>query len=266
MRRAAGSEAAQQNRIGQWKSDRAANAAPAAAPAPAPTKKRGLTWRDADVMHNVNRIISEGSPLMRAAQTTGLQLGASRGLLNSSMAVGAAQDEMIKAATPLALQNAAQNAARLTQMADIKADSRERRKDRGLQTRLAKWNLNAADREKVTAAMGNYLSNFETALANINANENLSAEQRTAQVEALTRRRDKWIGFMETTYDVDIGYPTAFAPRADGHASRGAGKGGGRKKRDSGGGGSGSPQVGATRRTADGKTVRWNGSNWVVQK
>lgn len=47
---------------------------------------------------------------MQQAAATGMQQGNSRGLLNSTMAIGAAQGEVYKAATPIAQQDAATNA------------------------------------------------------------------------------------------------------------------------------------------------------------
>lgn len=62
----------------------------------------------------LNNIIAADSPLMQQAATRGLSQASSRGLLNSSMAVGAAQDSVLAAATPLAQFDAAQfgNAAK----------------------------------------------------------------------------------------------------------------------------------------------------------
>ncbi len=57
-------------------------------------------------------LLQEDSPLMQAAKTTGLKMANRRGLLNTSMAVGAAQGEMLKAAVPIASQESAQAAAR----------------------------------------------------------------------------------------------------------------------------------------------------------
>ena len=51
-------------------------------------------------------ILATDNPLMKAAETYGLQLGNKRGLLDSSISVGAAQGEMIKAALPIAQQDA----------------------------------------------------------------------------------------------------------------------------------------------------------------
>lgn len=51
-------------------------------------------------------ITAANSPLMQQAKTTGLQQAQQRGLLSSSLAAGAAQGEMLRAATPIALQDA----------------------------------------------------------------------------------------------------------------------------------------------------------------
>ena len=53
-------------------------------------------------------IMSGDSKLMRAAETRGLQSANKRGLINSSIAVGAAQDEVLSEVVPLASQEAQQ--------------------------------------------------------------------------------------------------------------------------------------------------------------
>lgn len=50
----------------------------------------------------VDQVIAKNSPLMQRAKTQGLQQAAQRGLLNSSLAVGAAQGAVIDRATPIA--------------------------------------------------------------------------------------------------------------------------------------------------------------------
>jgi hypothetical protein len=62
----------------------------------------------ADASVQANKIMAEDSPLMRMAKQEGMLTAARRGLGNSSIAAGAAQAEMSKAAVPLAQQNAAQ--------------------------------------------------------------------------------------------------------------------------------------------------------------
>lgn len=70
---------------------------------------RGLMPRNEDVAKEVNKITGTDSPLMQQAQTDGLKMANRRGLMNSSMAVGAAQNEALRAALPMAQQTAGQN-------------------------------------------------------------------------------------------------------------------------------------------------------------
>ena len=64
-------------------------------------RKEDPAERLADIMHTDNR-------LMQQARTSGLQQANQRGLLSSSMAVGAAQDAQTRSMVPLALQGAQQ--------------------------------------------------------------------------------------------------------------------------------------------------------------
>lgn len=69
-------------------------------------------WKPEDdsVETRLTGLMSQNSPLMKQAKTAGMQTAASRGLLNSSIAVGAAQGEAYKVATPIAQQDSAQTA------------------------------------------------------------------------------------------------------------------------------------------------------------
>lgn len=58
------------------------------------------------VSGQVKNIIDTNSPLMQQAETSAKQAANSRGLLNSSLAVGAGQDAVIRAALPIAQQDA----------------------------------------------------------------------------------------------------------------------------------------------------------------
>ena len=60
------------------------------------------------VADGVAKIASEDSKLNQMARTEGLKAANRRGLLNSSMAVGAAQDAVLKNALPIASQDAQQ--------------------------------------------------------------------------------------------------------------------------------------------------------------
>lgn len=67
---------------------------------------------DDDVVNQMNRITAPNSQYMRLAETQGKQLANRRGLLNTSMAVGAAQASRVAAAAPLAQANSQNIAAR----------------------------------------------------------------------------------------------------------------------------------------------------------
>jgi len=74
-------------------------------------RQEGLSEK-ANASTQANEIMSEKSPLMRLAKQEGMLSAAKRGLGNSSIAAGASQAAMSKAAVPLAQQNAS-NAARV---------------------------------------------------------------------------------------------------------------------------------------------------------
>lgn len=69
---------------------------PGSKPKPDPTK----------VATQLQEITKQGSPLMQQAKTDALKLANRRGLVNSSMAVGASQDAALRTALPIASQDA----------------------------------------------------------------------------------------------------------------------------------------------------------------
>lgn len=76
----------------------------------ASTQDQAVKWEvspNQTVAGQVKNIIAENSPLMQQAETRALQKANSRGLLNSSIAVGAGQSALYDAAMPIATQDAA---------------------------------------------------------------------------------------------------------------------------------------------------------------
>ena len=57
----------------------------------------------------LNSVIDQNSPLMQRAKALGMQTANDRGMLNSSIAAGEAQNAVLAAATPIAQSNAAAN-------------------------------------------------------------------------------------------------------------------------------------------------------------
>ena len=81
---------------------------PTASPAPSPTGSSYGMTQDQTVEGRLGGILGQESPLMQRAATSGMQFANQRGLLNSSMAAGAAQGAMIDRAMPIAQQDAQQ--------------------------------------------------------------------------------------------------------------------------------------------------------------
>lgn len=74
------------------------------------TQANAADWQvqpNQTVQSQVKDIIAENSPLMQQAETRALQKANSRGLMNSSIAVGAGQSALYDAATPIAAADAA---------------------------------------------------------------------------------------------------------------------------------------------------------------
>lgn len=185
-------------------------------------------WKDDDVMKNVDRVIATDSPLMKRAQTTGLQLANRRGLLSSSMAVGAAQDAVLDKAIQIGGQEASQRFGSNESMRDrtftaTQADwdrkfrSSEAQKDRTLTTQqanldrdmqrqLASWNLSASAQNNAASMLAGFMGTYEQSLAQINANKDLKGSQRTEQIKGLAARRTKFVNMVRDLYDVDISF------------------------------------------------------------
>ena len=71
-----------------------------------------------DVVKGTTDLMAGDSPLIKQARSQGMAAGNRRGLLNSSMAAGAAQGAAYAAAIPLASQNSAQTATKNNQAQD----------------------------------------------------------------------------------------------------------------------------------------------------
>jgi hypothetical protein len=131
--------------------------------APAVTTPSESTMADVQA----TRIMGQDSPLMKLAAQQGLQRAGRRGLLNSSIAAGAAQAETAKAAVPLAQQNAAQLFS--SEMANTEA-----------QNRAAEFNAQAQNQAAQLKAQ------IDTAVAQGNAQAENAAKQQLAELQTRT--------------------------------------------------------------------------------
>lgn len=164
---------------------------------------RGLKKPDpTSVEQRVAKITGQGSPLMRRAQTTGFQVANRRGLLNSSIAAGAAQNAILDAAIPIAGQDAATSFQReqagldrgLTQSENAltrQFQSGESEKDRGFSREQAGLDRSfSAEQSGFQRALEREQSGMDRALQeriagwNLEASESQSAGQVVVGLES----------------------------------------------------------------------------------
>lgn len=146
--------------------------------------------QDGDIARRVAEIVSTDSPLTRQARTQGTQMANRRGLLNSSMGIGAAYDATVRAATPIATQESQQANARDMNVAQIAA----------------------SERQAQLQAYTNLDQNYSQAFASINNINDIKAADRAAQQAALRDRLQYGMQWMQNLYGV--GAPAPSAPSA----------------------------------------------------
>lgn len=193
--------------------------------------------RDDSVTNALTNLVSKDSPLMRQAQTSGLQTANRRGLLNSSMAVKAAEDAAYAAAVPIASQEASQaagenlanldastrlqlqqmsdsgqmdrltasiNATNTQQQNEIAYQTAMKQLDRSLQEKLAKMNLDESQRASAAQSVLASQELYNNRINNIMANTNLSAEDRTTQLASAKSFFDIQMDLVQQMYDVSL--------------------------------------------------------------
>lgn len=126
-------------------------------------------------------IIASNSPLMQLAETRANQQANSRGLINSSMAVGAGQTAVLDKATQIAGQDAATSAN--AALVNTQAKNQFGVIDKNLQSDVAKMNVgNTLDMQKAQQKFG-----FDQALTNTQAENNKAIASMEAQYKNLTQ-------------------------------------------------------------------------------
>lgn len=129
-----------------------------------------------DPVAATEKIISKGGPLMKQAETRGYQAANSRGLLNSSMGVKAAQNAVYDVAVPLASQQV--NAA-------------------------------ANQGNQVSSFVTNLNSMHQNTVANIMANEKIDAKTRKSMLDAATTTLNTRMALVEKIFNVDLDWEIA---------------------------------------------------------
>lgn len=148
------------------------------------------------VSNQVQGLLSKSNPYMKQAETQGLKLANRRGLLNSSMAVGAVEGERIKAALPIAQQDAA----------TFGNQALENQKYTNAASQFGAENTTRIEQQNVESANKAAQFNTETQAqkdlaefgeAGVNYRANLEADMRayTANLEASTKDQEAFLAF-----------------------------------------------------------------------
>jgi len=147
------------------------------------------------VQGQLNGILNSNSKLMKSAATQGKQQANQRGLLNSSMAVGASQNAMIQNAMPIAQQDAGyqQDLGKMEQQQQNALDK-----------------LQASSAANAWGVMANNVTDIVAqgmeGIANINANPDISSADKTKMIDQITSMRDSDIQFQQDLYQSLSGY------------------------------------------------------------
>ena len=169
-------------------------------PATPPSGPPPFVLEPESVSSQLTGLLRKDSPLMQQARTTGLQIANRRGLLNSSIAVGAAQNQMISAAVPLASQAASQaHAKELTRMSI------------GSQERIASLNVAAHDRQFAISALTELEKKYGAMWTEIVKNKDIPADARENYFQHIAALRDSDLNLVQQLYNIDIDWASPVA-------------------------------------------------------
>jgi len=161
------------------------------------------------VSNQLTGLLSKNTDYMKAATTSGLKTANKRGLLNSSIAVGAAHDSAIKNALPVASQDAAQISQQNLQRGQFDHDAGQLDKQLGTQKELAYANIASYDREKAAALGASFENSYAEIYRTIAQNENLPAKVRDSYLAHAATIRDSNYNFMSQLYGIEIDWGDA---------------------------------------------------------
>lgn len=202
-----------------------------------PNPAKDFTSKNDNVADNIASVVNQNSPLMQQARTAGLRAANRRGVLNSSMAVGAAQDAVIGQAAAIGGQQAQQNFSANQAFADYDYrgelqgrdfDFREASQERDIDYRkeaqaadiknrldLQRRDLNfredAQDKDIALQEAANTSRGvvdmerlYQNTVTNINNNTNLSSSARSSQLRAARNLRSRQLGLVEQINRVNL--------------------------------------------------------------
>lgn len=137
---------------------------------------------ETDIAARVAQITGADSALMRQARTSGMQAANRRGLMNSSMGIGAAQAAALGVATPIASQ-----------------ESQERQ-----QATLARAQISSNDRNAMIDAQVRAAGDYNSAVSNIMANSKLTAGARTSALSSARGIYQQTLDSLRQAYTVAL--------------------------------------------------------------
>ena len=200
--------------------------APPTTPPASPAGAAPLPYGSTSVEKRVNDIASKDSQLNQMARTEAYKVMNRRGMLNSSLTAGAAQDAVLRSALPIASQDASQafqgeeqrlnreydaGQADLDRKHELEVQKRqqaheqaEAKLDRDTQTKLASWNLKSSDRNSAAQFLVNMDTLYQSDVQSIMANTALSATARAAQLKAAKQLRDRRFNLVQQMYNVKL--------------------------------------------------------------
>lgn len=170
-----------------------------------------------NVAQKIADVTARDSPMMTQARARGFQSANSRGLINSSLAGQAAEQAVLDVAVPIGSQQDAQDFqanenyrgygynTQLQSQQDaqqLKVQSIQNTYDGG----QASQNRNFQERSAISTSTAAADVAYQNALNNINANPNLSAEAREAQLVAARNRFDSAYQLAEQIYNIDLSW------------------------------------------------------------
>ena len=145
---------------------------------------------------------------MRLAKTQGLQAANQRGLLNSSMAIQASQDAMLRQAVPIASQEANLDFNERLNLSRQQFE-RERQNVRiAAEQRIAAMNLRGSFQQSAMSLAESIEGRYMQSIHVINQNTNLPAEQRQHMLDLAARLRDSSYRLMQQIYGIELRWST----------------------------------------------------------
>ncbi|SKB32299.1 hypothetical protein [Sphingopyxis flava] len=151
----------------------AANTAPGAA---------SLSTGTDNIAGRINELTSKDSAWMRGARTEGMKQANRRGLVNSSIGIGAAQREAISAAAPIASQESQQR----------------------LQRDVSAAQLAAQERGQLLDAFTQQMGAYQQSLSNTLANDKIPSGSRSAVQNSLRDQLNYGLSWMQKLYGVTV--------------------------------------------------------------